>query len=157
MKSLTLLRHAKTEADSASGDDVDRELTDSGRQDADRVGSEIRDLGLEYDLVLASPARRAAQTVERVGGLTPNWDGRIYNAATEDLLGIVRSAPAEVDRLMVVGHNPGFERLASRLLGQHLEMPTGSLIEIELATDSWREIEEGSGRAVRFLKPKELA
>ena len=56
---------------------------------------------------------------------------------------------------MLVGHNPGFERLASRLTGQELEMPTGSLLEIQLPIDRWAD--SGSGSPIRFLKPKELA
>ena len=57
---------------------------------------------------------------------------------------------------MLVGHNPGFERLASRLTGVDLEMPTGSLIEIELPVDRWRDVEDGSGRQISFIRPKEL-
>jgi phosphohistidine phosphatase SixA len=55
----------------------------------------------------------------------------------------------------MVGHNPGFERLASRLLGNSIEMPTGSLVEIELSIEDWADA-EGGARMVRFIKPKEL-
>ena len=62
MKSLTLFRHAKTERDSTSGRDFDRRLNDRGERDAPKVGQEIRKLGLNYDLVLSSPAASAAST-----------------------------------------------------------------------------------------------
>jgi phosphohistidine phosphatase len=156
MKSLTLFRHAKTERDSTTGCDFDRRLMDRGRDDAKRVGAEIRALDLMFDMVLSSPAARAAETAE-LAGLTPRFDQRIYDASTGDLLAIVQEAGAEVKRLAMVGHNPGFERLASRLLGQHVEMPTGSLVEIELAVDHWSDVGAGDGRLARFLKPKELA
>jgi phosphohistidine phosphatase len=155
MKSLTLFRHAKTERDSDSGRDFDRRLMDRGRDDAKRMGDEIRGLGLTFDLILSSPAARAAETGE-IAGLEARFDQRIYDASTGDLLAIVQTVDEGIERLAMVGHNPGFERLASRLLGGPIELPTGSLVEISLPIDSWRDAGQG-GQLVRFLKPKELA
>ena len=155
MKSLTLFRHAKTERDSTSGRDFDRRLIERGQNDSKRMGEEMRSLGLEFDLVLSSPAARAAETAE-LAALTPRFDERIYDAASSELLAIVQSAEVEIDRLAMVGHNPGFERLASRLIGQMVEMPTGSLIEIEIPVDRWADVDDGIGRVVRFVRPKEL-
>ncbi|HET9335969.1 MAG TPA: histidine phosphatase family protein [Sphingomicrobium sp.] len=154
MKSLILFRHAKTERDSDSGRDFDRRLEERGRRDAERVGAEIDQQGLEYDLVLSSPAARAAETAE-LAGLSPRFDERIYDASAGELLAIVQGADDAIGRLMLIGHNPGFERLASRITGQDMEMPTGSLLEIQLPVESWADA--GSGRPIRFLKPKELA
>ena len=155
MKSLTLIRHAKTERDSTSGRDFDRRLIKRGQEDSKRMGEEFRKLGLEFDLVLSSPAARAAETAE-LAGLTSRFDERIYDAASSELLAIVQSVDNEIDRLAMVGHNPGFERLASRLIGQIVEMPTGSLVEVEIPVDRWAEVDDGNGRLVRFIKPKEL-
>jgi len=155
MKSLTLFRHAKTERDSATGRDFDRQLIERGQQDSRRIGQEIRALGLKFDRVLSSPAARAAETAE-LAGLEPQFDQRIYDAATGELLAIVQETDDEIDRLAMVGHNPGFERLASRLVGHEVEMPTGSLIEIEIPVKRWREAAETKGRLNRFVKPKEL-
>jgi phosphohistidine phosphatase len=155
MKSLSLYRHAKTERDSDSGRDFDRRLMERGRDDAKRMGDEIRGLGLTFDLILSSPAARAAETAE-IAGLTARFDQRIYDASTGDLLGIVQTVDEGIERLAIVGHNPGFERLASRLLGRPIELPTGSLVEIALPIDAWRDAGDG-GQLVRFLKPKELA
>ena len=119
------------------------------------MGEEIRRLGLAYDLVLASPAARAAETA-KLAGLEPRFDQRIYDASAGELLTIVQQAEGPLEALMLVGHNPGFERLASRLIGQELEMPTGSLVEIQLPIDNWGDAADGGGRLVRFIKPKEL-
>lgn len=156
MKNLTLLRHAKSERESPDGSDFARSLNDRGRTDSKRMGKEIRRLGLNYDLVLASPAQRVVETVEAVSELSPQYDRRIYDASTGQLLDIVRGADDEIDRLMLVGHNPGFERLAARLTGEVDDMPTAALAEIALPIERWREVSEGSGRLVRFIKPKEL-
>ena len=155
MKSLTLFRHAKTERDSTTGRDFDRRLADRGREDAKRIGAEIHKLDLAFDLILSSPAARAAETAE-LAGLTPRFDQRIYDASTGELLAIVQEADAIVERLAMVGHNPGFERLASRLVGSNIEMPTGSFVEIELPVDDWKEVGSGEGRVAHFLRPKDL-
>lgn len=158
MKRLTLLRHAKSEQDSPTGSDFDRSLNERGRADSKRMGQEIRDLGLKFHLVLASPAQRVVETVEGVGGLSPQFDDQIYDASTGQLLEIVRSVDNSVESLMLVGHNPGFERLVSRLTGQAVgAVPTATLVEIELSVDHWRDVDEGSGRQVRFIKPNALA
>lgn len=156
MKSLTLLRHAKSQQDSPDGSDIARSLNERGRADAARIGEEIRTLGLGYGLVLASPAQRVVETLEGVGGLSASFDDRIYNASTNELLRIVQEADDSVERLMLVGHNPGFERLAGQLTHSALDFPTGALVEIELPIDDWRDAGEGGGRLVRFLRPKEL-
>jgi phosphohistidine phosphatase len=156
VRRLTLYRHAKTERDAPGGRDFDRRLTERGRDDAARLGREIGDLGLGFDRILVSPARRAVETAEGAG-LAAIRDERIYNASPDELLAIVEDAGDQVGSLMLIGHNPGFERLASRLVGERVEMPTGSLVEIELPGDSWNEAVRAIGRPVRFLKPKELS
>jgi phosphohistidine phosphatase len=155
MKSLTLFRHAKTERDSTTGRDFDRRLIERGQQDSRRMGQEMRTLGLDFDLVVASPAARAAETAE-FAGFAPRYDERIYDASSGELLAIVQGAPEEVGRLAMVGHNPGFERLASRLIGQDVEMPTGSVVEIGIPVDHWADVGDAKGRLIRFVRPKDL-
>jgi phosphohistidine phosphatase len=155
MRSLTLFRHAKTERDSATGKDFDRRLSSQGLHDAPLVGKEMRDLGLTYDLVLCSPAARAAETAE-LAGLSPRFDQRIYEATAEELLAIVQHIDETAERVAMIGHNPGFEQLASLMLGQGVSMPTGSLIDISLPIDQWSDA-GANGRLSRFIQPKELA
>ncbi|MFY1004859.1 SixA phosphatase family protein, partial [Escherichia coli] len=86
-----LFRHAKTQRESLTGRDIDRQLSERGEQDAPRMGEEIRDLGLDYDIILSSPAARAVQTAE-LAGLAPRFDERIYDAPAGRLLAIVQEA-----------------------------------------------------------------
>lgn len=158
MKTLTLLRHAKAQPGSPAGSDFDRALNLRGGADARRVGQEIRDLGLTFDLVLASPAQRVVETVSEIGGLSPRFEDRIYDASTGALLDIVRFVDDVVERLLLVGHNPGFEQLAARLTDHAVDaFPTGALVEIELPVDHWRNVGEGGGQLARFIKPGALA
>lgn len=153
MKRLALFRHAKTERDSDSGRDFDRRLTERGRSDARRMGEEIRGLGSIPELILSSPAARAAETAQ-LAGLTPRFDQRIYNASAGELLAMVQACDDSVSSIMLIGHNPGFEQLASRLIGEPLEMATGALAEMEVPADHWAEA--GSARLVRLVQPKGL-
>src|SRR5687768_901565 len=111
MKKLALLRHAKAERDSPDGTDIGRALDHRGLGDAARMGEEMRRLGLRFDLVLASPARRVIETVERVGELAPTYERGIYEASSRQLFELVQSTDDAVGSLLMVGHNPGFEQL----------------------------------------------
>lgn len=170
MKSLTLLRHAKSSWDDAAMSDFDRPLNRRGQAAARAMGREMRALGLAFDAVYASPARRVVETLQGVTesygrALDPAFDRHIYLAATDTLLEMVRGADDAGDSLLLVGHNPGFERLALLLARDDgdparaeitAKYPTGALAEIELPIDHWRDAAPGIGRLVRFIRPRDL-
>lgn len=168
MKSLTLLRHAKSTWDDPVARDFDRPLNKRGRRAARTVGREMRDKGLAFDRVLASPAVRVVETIGEVesayGRLDPAFDQRIYLASPETLLDIVRSLPDSVDRLLLVGHNPGLEMLALALTRAggalrdeaEIKYPTATLAEIQLPASRWGEVAESSGTLLHFIRPRDL-
>lgn len=165
MKTLYVLRHAKTERDSESGRDFDRALTERGWRDAELVGREMRKRGLEVDAVLASPAKRAAETVEAFGRgygeIEAGWEPGIYNAMVDRLIEIVQAADDAAQRLLIVGHNPGFEGLVWTLADEGAGkvrdgMPTAAMAAIELPVDAWSDVLEGTGRVTEFIVASEL-
>jgi phosphohistidine phosphatase len=165
MKTLYVLRHAKAERDSATGKDFDRPLAARGWSDAERIGREAKARGLRMDAVLASPAKRAAETLEAFargyGGIAPEWEPAIYNALVDRLIEIVQGTDDEIERLMIVGHNPGFEGLVWSLADHGADfvkdgMPTAALAAIELPVDRWSDIAERSGRVTEFIAPSDL-
>jgi phosphohistidine phosphatase len=170
MKRLTLLRHAKSGDDGTVARDFDRPLNAKGRRAARAIGRHMRDQQLHFDTVLASPATRVAETLEEVeagygGTLSPHWERRIYLATTDELLDLVHEAPDSADSLLLVGHNPGLEQLVLRLVphgvdgarGQiEVKYPTASLAEMTFAVDHWRDVEEGGGDLIRFVRPRDL-
>ncbi|MEA3064943.1 MAG: phosphohistidine phosphatase [Sphingomonadales bacterium] len=169
MKSLTLLRHAKSGWDDPVTRDFDRPLNPRGRRAARTVGAEMKAQGLAFELVLASPARRVVETLDEIAGgygaIARCYDERLYLAAAATLLHIVRHAPDDVGRLLLVGHNPGLEELALRLArgdgdalrGEvEVKYPTGTVVEIELPVERWSEVRQGSGRIARFIRPRDL-
>ena len=118
MKRLILLRHAKTERRSASGEDCDRALTDEGRRAAALVGRALAAGGLVPDVALVSPALRAQQTFEALqpalADVSMQTVAELYNASA----GTLRSAADAVDTgtVLVVAHNPGVHALALSLI-----------------------------------------
>ncbi|MEA3001422.1 MAG: phosphohistidine phosphatase [Sphingomonadales bacterium] len=168
MKILTLLRHAKSGWDDPVRRDFDRPLNPRGRRAAQIVGREMRSLGLGFDRILASPARRVVETIEEVasafGPLQPDYDERIYLAPAAALAELVRETPDDVERLLIVGHNPGLEELALLLAGcdgplrteVQVKYPTGTLAEIDLPVAHWSEVIPGSGTIARFIRPRDL-
>jgi phosphohistidine phosphatase len=167
MKTLTLLRHAKSGWDDPSLSDFDRPLNARGRGAARAMGREMRALGLGYDRIVASPAARVTETIDGLaecyGPLAPVYDQAVYLATLDTLLNIVRATDDAHATLLLVGHNPGMERLAlllSRGGPLHdevaLKYPTGSLAEIAMPVDHWRDVAESRGALVRFLRPRDL-
>jgi phosphohistidine phosphatase len=167
MKTLTLLRHAKSGWDDPALTDFQRPLNARGRAAARAMGGELKRLGLAFDCVLASPAARVTETIaglaESYGPLAPLYDERVYLATAETLLGLVRATDDGCGNLLIVGHNPGLERLAL-LLGRPgplreeiaAKYPTGALAEIAFPVDHWRDAGAGAGTLQRFLRPGDL-
>ena len=169
MKTLTLLRHAKSGWDDPVTRDFDRPLNRRGRRAARTVGAEMRKLGLAFDRVLASPARRVVETLEEVaeafGPLEPHYEQRLYLATIETLIELLRATDESVERLLLVGHNPGMECLALALSGGsdnalrgeiELKYPTGTLAEIALDVEGWWQVDGGCGKITRFIRPRDL-
>lgn len=168
MKTLTLLRHAKSGWDAAVARDFDRPLNARGRKAARAMGREMRRLGLGFDLVLASPAARVTETLTELAqgygaAVETGFDETIYLAPVDMLLAMVRAADDGDARLLLVGHNPGMEQLALLLSGAGplrdeiaAKYPTAALAEIALDIDRWRDAGPGKGRLERFIRPREL-
>ena len=132
---LILLRHAKSDW---SGDepDHDRPLAKRGRRQAPEAGRWLAEHVEHIDLAVVSTAVRARQTWELVSAPlaeapSVSLEERAYAASASNLLAIVRALPDDATTVVLVGHNPGIEDLASTLTGQWVSMPTSALAVIE--------------------------
>jgi phosphohistidine phosphatase len=162
VKTLLLLRHAKSDWGDSSLPDFDRPLADRGKRDAPRMGRALKGRGPEPDLIVSSPAVRAKQTVEafiEAGGFTASleFNAGIYDASTPELMNIVRGLPDGSSCVLMAGHNPGFEELVRRLSGARERMTTAALAAIEFQVDRWEDVEDGQGKLLWFLTPKQLS
>src|SRR5438128_6249524 len=153
MKTLLLLRHAKTEKAAPKGDEA-RALTDRGERDAGTIGRKIKELTGSPDIILASNAHRAQQTAKIVAKEIEFADKvktepAIYAAYPGELLRVVRHLPEKANCALLIGHNPGFEDLAGMLAGadppnQHL--PTAGLAYSVVDVARWRDVGAGAGQ-----------
>jgi phosphohistidine phosphatase len=169
MKTLTLLRHAKSGWDDPVARDFDRPLNPKGQRAAAMVGRHMRALRLAFDHVVASPAVRVAETLDHVGqgygdDLAPHWDQRIYLASPATLLDVVHDLPPAAERVLLVGHNPGLEELVLLLVPDggalrdevEIKFPTATLAEVTFEGAGWDAARAGSGTLTRFVRPRDL-
>jgi phosphohistidine phosphatase len=162
MKTLLVLRHAKASRDDEALPDHDRPLTKRGLKAAQRMGELLREQQLSPDLVLSSTATRARSTAEIAArevnvGVNVTLLPELYLAEPPAYLDALKRLEQSVNRVLVVGHNPGIETLLYRLTGEAEHMPTAALAVCDLAIDSWSELgPETRGTLVRVFRPKGL-
>lgn len=171
MKTLTLLRHAKSGWDDPVLRDFDRPLNGKGKRAAQMVGRNWRSLALGFDHVVASPAVRVIETLEQVAAgygeaLAPVWDRRLYLASATTLLDIVHELPAGASNALLVGHNPGLEDLVLMLVPDTAEQPlrddveakfpTASTVQMQFDVDDWRKVASGKAKLSVFVRPRDL-
>ena len=161
MKTLLVLRHAKSSWDHAELSDHDRPLSRRGNRAAPRMGRLLVEQGLVPDLILSSTAERARTTAEMVAdecAPPPPIDylPSLYGADPQTYLEAASDSGDDLERVMVVGHNPGIESLVSLLTGSYERMPTAALACIELQIESWEKAVDAKGRLAGLWRPKEL-
>lgn len=170
MRRLLLLRHAKSDWPDGI-DDAMRPLAERGRADAPEMAKAIAEAGLAPDLAMVSTAIRTRQTWDLVSPhlgkeISARFEPGLYGASEKIILEYVRTAPDDIETLMIVGHNPGMERLARSFAKSgdadairrvEKKYPTCALAVIELPVDRWNEASPPAGRLEMFLTPKILS
>jgi phosphohistidine phosphatase len=161
MKTLYLLRHAKSSWSDASLRDFDRPLNDRGREAAQQIGKRLASEKLSAPLLICSPALRTRETAEIVLQnsqlrVEERFDERIYEASLRDLTQVVSEIPDDKQVAILIGHNPGFEELLAFLTSEARRMPTCALAKIKFDSESWREVRTGEGTLEWFTTPEEL-
>lgn len=162
MKTLFLLRHAKSSWKDSGLQDFDRPLNGRGKKAAEIIGRFIRTKRVAPDLLVSSPAVRARETIETVVKAAKlaselRYDQRIYEAGPLQLLAVVSQIEEERSTVLLVGHNPGLEELLQLLTDRVEHMATGSLAKIDLKAARWSKVLEEKGSLDWIVKPKELA
>jgi phosphohistidine phosphatase len=161
MKTLLLLRHAKSSWKDNSLADHDRPLNQRGKRDAPRMGKLMREEGLVPDLILTSSARRALSTA-KLAAEASGFEGEmevsrdLYAAGPENFIEALEALPDQYHTVLTVGHNPGMEELLEALTEESQAMPTAALAQIEMPIDHWTDIEDATGRLVNLWLPRNL-
>jgi phosphohistidine phosphatase len=157
MKTLHVLRHAKSDWSDPVLADHDRPLNRRGKRARAIVAAHVA--GWSVDLVVCSTARRAQQTAKPVVaalGCRVHYQAALYAADVDGLLGVIRAFSDRDESVMMIGHNPSLEELTERLCGQSPDYPTAALGTIDLAVARWDEVAPGCGTLAAFVTPAEL-
>jgi phosphohistidine phosphatase len=162
MKTLLVLRHAKSRWNEPTRDDHERSLNARGLRDGPRMGELMRKHGLLPDAVISSDAVRARLTAEAVAESARYageilLDPRLYLAAPADILSLLRTVREDAETVLIVGHNPGLEDLVEQLTRERQDLPTAGLVQIVLPIDQWRDLKRSTrGALVGYWRPKAL-
>jgi phosphohistidine phosphatase len=160
MKTLLLVRHAKSSWDQSGVSDHDRPLNHRGRRDAPDMGRRLAARGVAPDVILSSSAVRARTTAELIaealgfGADRVGIDERLYAASVDEVLTVIGELGDDVSTAMVVGHNPETASLAHRFSDEIGEMPTCAVAEFTFDVDSWDELGDVEPATVRLEMPR---
>ena len=164
MKTLYVVRHAKSSWKESGLSDFDRPLNDRGRKDALRMGKRLKQKQVKPDLMVTSPAKRALSTCKRIAEILDypkekiKTDQQMYHADEEELLSVVRNVNDRHGSLMVYGHNPGLTNFVHALSHDHKmevdDIPTCGIVAFSFEVKSWKNIEFGNGTFLFFDYPK---
>lgn len=164
MKTLCIMRHAKSDWGAGISSDFERGLNPRGQRDAPRMGAALMQW-LPGQSIHASPARRAQQTLE---GLIEGWPSLaeqshhtvpdLYTFEVEDLVRWLQAQQSPSDHLWLLGHNPGLTDLVNWMCGEVLldNLPTAGFVQLALAVDHWPDVHRGCAEVQQRLFPRQL-
>jgi phosphohistidine phosphatase len=167
VKTLQVMRHAKSDWDDPELPDHDRPRAARGRDAAPRVAAWLRRQGLAPGLVCCSSARRTRETLDLVrpelGEAAVEIDDELYLASADGLLERVRRLPDDTPRVLLIGHNPGMQEFVLLLAGRsatrervQAKFPTAALAALSLPVERWAEARPGMAELIAYVTPKQL-
>lgn len=162
MKTLLLLRHAKSSHKDSDIDDHERGLNKRGKKDAPKMGRLLKDENLLPDLLIASTAKRCRKTAEHVIAASgyrgqTRFCGELYEAHASSLLDFLTGLENEAARVLLIGHNPGLEELLESLTGTYTPLSTAALAQVDVDIDNWQAIaKKPTATLTKIWQPGEL-
>jgi len=163
MKTLYIVRHAKSSWDEPGLTDIERPLNKRGNHDALLLSKLLKENKVKPDLILSSPAKRASVTAEifsveldyPVNKIV--FSEKIYEATTRDLMTVIREIDDDNKTIMLFGHNPSITNLTNLLGNEYLlALPTCAVVGLELSVKKWSEVEKHCGKNFLFKYPKKI-
>ncbi len=162
MKTLYIIRHAKSSWDLTDLDDFSRPLSERGEKDAPRMGKRLKEKSVIADAIITSPAVRALSTAEKIAKTLDFPPGvihqnkKMYHASADTLLYIILGIADKNDCVFMVGHNPGLTEFSNALQEDERidNLPTAGVMAIAFDAESWSSIKWGSGKLLFFDFPK---
>lgn len=163
MKTLFLVRHAKSSWESPGLRDFDRPLNERGLHDAPKMAQLLSKLGVRPDILVSSPAKRALTTAgyfaEAFGKTNDEIirDQHIYEAYPAEILRIISELPESASTAMLFGHNPTFTDVANRFTEDFIDnLPTCGVVKVVSSATEWQRFYEGNAKVTACFFPKEV-
>ncbi len=161
MKSLILVRHAKSSWDDASVPDFERPLNERGKKDAPEMAKRLRHQKVKIDAIISSPAKRAKRTAKEfakeynIDKEEIIYEEKLYMASESAFLDVIKNAKNKFDHIAIFSHNPGITEFANSLTDSRIDnMPTCSVFAVNVDTNEWERFEEVEKRFWFFDFPK---
>ena len=161
MKTLLLVRHAKSSWEEPGVQDIDRPLNERGKQDAPEMAKRLKDKKIDIDLFVSSPAKRAKRTAKffaeefdvKKGDIV--LEEELYLASPSSFMNVINGLEKKYDTVALFAHNPGITELANQLTSVRIDnMPTCSVFAVQADTDSWKHFESSEKNFLFFDYPK---
>ncbi len=164
MRTLYLIRHAKSSWGNPGLRDHDRPLNDRGLHDAPKMAQLLAEQGVKPDLLVSSPAKRALTTALyfaeafKIESAEVHREPNIYDAFPQEILRIISDLPESAQTVALFGHNPTFTEVANRFSENDFieNIPTCGIVKITSSANSWREFYEGNSKVAACYFPKEV-
>jgi len=164
LKTLFIVRHAKSSWDNPTLSDFERPLNERGKRDAPRMARRLKEKDITIDLMLSSPAKRAMSTCKRIAEVLMypsekiRLDDKLYHASEDKMLDIVHGLKDQHNNVMIFGHNPGLTDFVNSLVDGHIiNIPTCGVVACNFTVSSWKDIDWGNGKMVFYDYPKSKA
>ena len=161
MKTLILVRHAKSSWDDIGIDDFERPLNDRGKHDAPMMAKRLKNKDINIDVFISSPAKRALRTAkyfaEEFGVEKKEIEEvkKLYGASVSDFLEVVTNIKDKYKNIVLFSHNPGITEFANTLTSVHIDnMPTCSMFAVQADTDKWADFLQSEKKFLFFDYPK---
>ena len=162
MKTIFVIRHAKSSWKDPSLRDIDRPLNNRGLRDAPFMAKLLAGKGIKVDRLISSPANRAFTTATyfaKAFGITPDdiqKDESIYHAYPEDLSDLVRGLPEDLNTVFLFGHNPTFTSFVNRFTSNYIaNVPTCGIAQVEADVSNWADFNTRTAKLVAYHYPKQ--
>jgi phosphohistidine phosphatase len=163
VKTLYVIRHAKSSWDVKTLDDIERPLNERGKRDAPRMGKRLKEKEIHPDLILSSPAKRALMTAKRIARILKYAKedikvvNKLYHGDEDAMLEVLNKLKEKHNTVILFGHNPGLTDFVNSIMSEELDIdnvPTCGVVAFQFQADRWEQVTWGTGKMLFFDYPK---
>ncbi|MGC3947166.1 MAG: histidine phosphatase family protein [Chryseolinea sp.] len=163
MKTLYVIRHAKSSWDVKTLDDIERPLNERGKRDAPRMAKRLKEKEIHPDLLITSSAKRATSTAKRIAKVLkyPKTDikvmDKLYHADEDTMLEVLNKLKEKHNVVFMFGHNPGLTDFVNSIMSEELDIdnvPTCGVVAFQFQAERWDQVTWGTGKMMFFDYPK---